>query len=505
MKEIIEIVKLSTKRRLRKVEVLNNIPTISKSNNYYRLYKGIIDGKCNNDVSAAHEMFRTVKSDKRYLMLKSRFKKLLLNSLFFLDFEHLDIGDYYKALYKCEKKLFQVKALIAIGARESGVKIALKIVDISMKFELTNILIQTSEILRNIYGILGEESQFEYYDKLLKSNFRILEAENTSDELYRRLIIKFIKSEAMKPELVPIAKQYAKQLKALCRKNDSFVLHFNMYRVWFWSYRIAGNYRSTLRVCEKAEQYMEENPLFSQKIKSAELALIKMNCFMHLQDNKNGFINAEKCDHLFDEDSINRLLFLEYYFLLAMHTGKYVQAVDIFNRAVQHPKYSEDFPKHLEKWRIFEAFLNYISTSEQNVPIALYPKKKKFNLPKFLNELPIYSKDKRGFNVLILIIQVLFLLEKQEYVKIIDRTEALKTYRSRYLRKDIDFRSSCFIKMLLIMEKKDFEKTKTKIHTEPLFQMLKKTRIRYEGSLTELEVIPYEQLWDRILKNLKKS
>ena len=187
-----------------------------------------------------------------------------------------------------------------------------------------------------------------------------------------------------------------------------------------------------------------------------------------------------------------------------MHTKKYEKAREIFNEVVGHSRFQHLSENRREKWRIFEGFLKYMTGGSEAHPDQAAAKPHRFNIWKFLNEVPIYSKDKRGLNIAILILQVLFLLDRQDYDGIISRAEALKVYCSRYLKNDEDYRSNCFLKMVLIMEKKDFDKDQTQKIADKYYSRLKASQFNYtSGNLATLEIIPYEQLWLTILQKLK--
>lgn len=151
----------------------------------------------------------------------------------------------------------------------------------------------------------------------------------------------------------------------------------------------------------------------------------------------------------------------------------------------------------------FEAYLNYIFETENLNRDFLNDGKRKFRILKFLNEVPNYSKDKRGFNIAILIIQILYMLEKGDYTGIINRSEALNVYCSRYLRKDESYRSNCFIKMLLTMEKEDFRYERTKQLAMKYYRKLTEGNEEGQNIVYEWEIVPYEILWDKVLNRLK--
>lgn len=64
---------------------------------------------------------------------------------------------------------------------------------------------------------------------------------------------------------------------------------------------------------------------------------------------------------------------------------------------------------------------------------------------RFLNDVPIFSKDKRGMNIPILIFHILYLILTKRYNDVIDRIVRIEKYTTRYLKKDDNYRSNCFI------------------------------------------------------------
>ena len=127
---------------------------------------------------------------------------------------------------------------------------------------------------------------------------------------------------------------------------------------------------------------------------------------------------------------------------------------------------------------------------------------REFRLYRFLNDVPIFSKDKRGINVTILILHIMFLLRQGKHGHICDRVDALKQYSRRYLRRDENFRSNCFIKMLILLPKASFNKMRTERHASDLVKKLNSMPIHNTRQGIETEPIPYEHLWEMTLEIL---
>ena len=97
---------------------------------------------------------------------------------------------------------------------------------------------------------------------------------------------------------------------------------------------------------------------------------------------------------------------------------------------------------------------------------------------------------------------IAFLLQRKDYNAIIDRTDSLNQYAYRYLRKDDSFRSNCMIKMVIQMTKADFNPIRTDRYTADLLKQLGSVSLAGSGENIEVEIIPFEILWDIMRKTL---
>ncbi|MBC8046996.1 MAG: hypothetical protein H7Y00_09395 [Fimbriimonadaceae bacterium] len=506
MKTLIEISKIVTKKRISKIEIFDKSLLNKKDSKFNEFYEGLIHEKFKTDEEAAKVLYDATPLDDKYRQLKSRFTKRLLNTLFFLDANDPSFSDYHSAYYTCNKNWSLVRILLGSGARNSAVKIASKTLTVAQNFRFSDIILNCARIMMSNASLVGDEKEYEKYAELIRKSMKDLEHEIAAEEMYQKLTISFATGSGIDIELAEKADGYLTEVIKLCKLSDAYALHYTMYQIKILTFQLRGDYKGTLVVCEEIEKYLDDNKAFNQKMRHATLALTRISCYLQLRDYASGKKNAEKCLELFQEGSNNWFVFLEYYFLLAMHTENYMNAAGIFLKVVNHIRFPFTSEERQEKWKIFEAYLNYVFETENlNKDLLVDANRRKFRLLKFLNEVPRFTKDKKGYNVAILVIQVLYMLEKGDHGSIINRSEALSVYCSRYLRKDDAYRSSCFLKMLLTMEKEDFKYERTK-------QMaLKFQRKLAEGSpdgsshVNDWEIIPYEVLWEKVLNRLKNK
>ena len=170
---------------------------------------------------------------------------------------------------------------------------------------------------------------------------------------------------------------------------------------------------------------------------------------------------------------------------------------------IEHPKFGSLSSYFKE---IFSTTLGYmhllVDSNLDGRSSELKSKLPEFKLGRFLNTTPVFSKDKRGINVSILLLHIGFLLQRKDFSAIIDKIDSLNQYAYRYLRKDDSFRSNCLIKMVVQMAKADFNPVRTERYTAELREDLQKVQLQGSGENIEIEIIPFDVLWSIMIKSL---
>lgn len=180
--------------------------------------------------------------------------------------------------------------------------------------------------------------------------------------------------------------------------------------------------------------------------------------------------------------------------------------MEVYQRVLNSRNWSHNEARISEKWRIYRAYMDYAMLhAGRNDKIedenTIRTTK---DLENFVRELPTYSKDKRGFYVSIIIVQILFMLEWGNIDGIIDRIESIKRYIGRYLRRPEYHRSYCFMKLLLIMEKKNFDPVAVRAAGKRYYEKLTPSDNQDMSALDTLEIIPLDDLWVNILRTLER-
>lgn len=434
---------------------------------------------------------------------KSDLTRRLIDSLFLVDLKESHYNDYQAAYYKCHQEWAAIKILLGKQARQTAIYLGEKLLNEARKYEFVDICVSISQILRYHHATRNKDTgQFEYYNNLFKAYKLKQNAEQEVEEAY--LVLKLFNTANVKGEDV---KEKAEELyagvKATLARYNTHNLHLCGYLLRSAIYTSVNDYEQTIEVCEEAIDFFEQKP-FQSQIPLQVFYYQQLVCHTQLKQFEEGKTIAQKCLDVLEEGSFNWFKYYETYFILCLYTGEYTQAKRIFLKATAHSHF-KNMPDHIsEMWKIYEAYLHYLIKINK---LELQEEDKKklsaFRLGKFMNETPIFSQQKRGANIAILSIQICYYLADQNYDKVAERIESLRMYRFRYLNQDDNFRSNCFLKMLVIIPKGNYYKQRVQYRVKRYLRELKKSPLERAHQAHQVEIIPYEDLWEMILDTLQ--
>jgi len=497
MKIVKEMVTVVTKQRIAKPKLIDDQQPLTKENLYLRLFKGISDGSFSSDEEAAAAIYQAKPADKKYLMLKSRLKERLVNTLFFLDHRRAQDSAYQRAVYDCNRNYFCAKILLTHGARISAVTMAKNTLALARKFDLNEIVMLCAKMLRHHYAMTGIKREYTKFDELAKNSLALIKAETRAEFMYESLLARVSRSKAYSKELAATAKKYFNQSKELSKYQRSFHIYLLHYRIGLLYYQIIRNYRLTLKMCNRLQSFLKKHQHFRLPSREGEIALLKMACCLYLKDYKNGKTNAEEALKFYTQGSNNWFVVMENYFILSMHAGKYKMAEEIFEQVIHHSRFQYLSAEKMEEWKIFEAYLNYGS------PDSGKKEEKEFKILKFINEVPIYSKDKEGLYATILIAQILFMIDRGDEDGVEKKVEALRIFSSRHLSGQNTIRTTNFIKLLRKLVNNNYRLERIKVKSAAYLTKLKGAQLSQRSKAEAIEIIPYENIWKLIVTRLE--
>jgi hypothetical protein len=170
------------------------------------------------------------------------------------------------------------------------------------------------------------------------------------------------------------------------------------------------------------------------------------------------------------------------------------EAYNVYDQVIDNKSFKRQVAELTEKWKIYHAYLVFYDS-------FLNKGDYKFSLPKFLNDVPVNSKDKSGYNFAIRVIEILFNAARKDYNLIFSKMDALRVYRTRYLNDNTYKRNHLFLSILLKAEKSGFSNKEMANANWPEIAELRKQN---NYIIADWEIIPYETLWDIFVELAKK-
>ncbi|HYM19529.1 MAG TPA: hypothetical protein VEW28_00835 [Candidatus Kapabacteria bacterium] len=503
MKYLREIAQIVTRYREKNLDVIDDEPSQGDTDYISKLYYGFKENKVTTDLSAAELVYGAPKIDTKYTTLKNRLKRKLLNLLFFLDIREPDFSEFSVARYQNAKNLFWINTLVGFGARNSSVKLAESGLTQALKYDFTWNSLQYLLVLRNYSRFSGSERQYDKYDQMLRNQLRTFEAELVAQELYERLTIRFSRSAAEQPDLIDVCQSYLSQLDAYKSSIDSFNFNLYYYRLRAHAKQIGQQYLESVNTCEDATQYFDKHKHVAYKLLYAEFYLQELTCFLQLREYTKGKELVEICRPLYIEGGANWFNFMEYQFLLEMHTLHFKEASEVLLKTTSNNRFQFQSEEIKEKWIIYGLYLDFALRHTHSDSIS--GAKSQMDPDRFLRTVPNFKKDKRGYNIAILILHIIMLLEKNDFGSIISRMDALRTYRNRYLQVSTNRRSALFFKMLQIMESNSFDPTVTAVKSKQYFDRLSARTSDVVEVQEGVQILSFEWLWQAIIKMLEEK
>lgn len=428
----------------------------------------------------------------------------LINELFLICSTEEDLISTDRAKIQIEKNTLIAQLMLKSFFRREGITLLEKEFKLAKKFTLPELTIRQLNTLLNHYSFVEPNaSKMKYYLNEIENEVEVYNA-----EIYVRKCNAIIsnmyvttKGGFNKSQLDTMKEMVERMQSIKQRFKTTYIISF-VSDLTFFYYQTIGDFMSGLKLANEALEEITSLPILDK----LGIYQTKMNisiAHFHLQNYSKATIGFEDAISILTKGTRNWFNTTSLYYLNLIYARDYEKLLELSISVLYHKNLSK-FPYFEEQWRLREAYLHFLIKSEI-IKLDEHQKKavKPFSLSKFINSVPFHAKDKSGQNITIIIIQVLFLLLDNKYGKIIDKIDSLTQYTYRYLHKDETFRSNCFIKMLLLMIKADFHPARTVALTSDLMKKLKNSHLITDEKSTQVEIIPYDYLWELIIEILK--
>ncbi len=450
------------------------------------LYQLLKKGSTQSEEDAIRQLLPHSKTPRRSLWkLKDKLIERIGNSLITFPnnikmdiFEKKNFEGYYYFLI--------LRLAISTGINSFIESIGRKTLKIAKEFHITELGLLTSNYLRRYYLVqdfniknfnLSNEIYLEYLNRY--------ETEIEIENLQLDLILSIKQKISYEPHTRKKIQEIYEKVDSISKNNFSYKALINSMLIKTTCLHLNMDYDKATELIAHFEKELEgfsftpfRKHLFSFELKKIPGYIVKKK-----------FLDADRsiksCLEITSNKSYNFFITKQMQTLSLFHQGRYEEAHQITVEIINIPNANS------ETWEIYHAYACILTGRH-------------FRCARFLNQVPFFSKDKKGMNINIVIIPVLDFLRKKIYYKVIDRADALKRYIYRHLLADEStYRSRQFLEILICLANSSFQLEKLECLALPYLKALDKVPLHEARQDYELEVVPYELLWNWIKQCLQ--
>jgi len=473
------------------------LPTKSKTR---QLYEAVISGEITTDTQAAKRIYNCSPKSKKYLMLKYNLKNKLTELVLLVEYSDVNKNNYTHVKLQCEKNIAIAEKLLLQNVFHNAEKIIYRILQTAEQYYLAEMQLRCANIMRLMYAMKGSADEVESWNSQIErfySFFRI-----TNDTLGMWLIIKSLVkfTLALSNDVINECDAYLEKIKLWNIEYQSPYIKLYANRISIVKHTHAKNFQQVLSHLNEIEKLVQEFSFLKSQTLTLELSIeyIKVHRSLTELDKCDKYL-ATSLQHS-DYRAFNRFEVQELNFDIELKRANYVGASQILAEVFKTQQFEYLYKPDSAAWQIRKAFLIYALTksSDYITIIKFFPEYAGgFPVHELLQNAHASGKDKHGYNIVLLIIKLLLLKEKNS-VSIDYEGRNLEMYYNRQLTNLKELRTKYFVKALSRTAIALFETNEIAKHKKWFFEQVEKNNLANNFDL--LEFIPYPTLWQLIEK-----
>jgi hypothetical protein len=500
MQDLIDLVNLVQKTKFKTHGLLECI--LQPNSQTDLLYQAIVQKQVLNDEDAKVCFPEFSKDPGKLANVKNRLKDRLSDSVFLLGFRENAFADRQKAYLDCLKTWASAMIMINRNARNVGINQLENLLRNTLRYDFTELSTEVLRVLRLHYGLCsGDEKKYAGYCTQLAEMEKVRAVEVQIEGMYMDLVIRFVNVKSGKGNISDRTEELT-TVGELLEEYQSFKVQLFGHMIQLAIYDSRNDFVHMEQTCKAALDYFQKKDYQSNL--SIEIFYYNLIiCYLYTRQYEACFAMMESFGPKLVPGSFNWFKLKELEVYTCLHAQMYQKGYDIYQETTSLTEFEQLAPSMIEIWKIMEAYFYYLAQIDALTGPTAAALKVNFKKGRFLNEVPVMSKDKQGMNVSILIVQLLFhtldplCREGDAYV------ESLNKYRTRYLTQQESLRSNYFLGMLVLALQAGRDLDVVEQKSKKFLNKLQETPWQSINQNHEIEIIPYDRLWLLILNDLK--
>lgn len=459
-----------------------------------RLLENIRNGR-NSVMDATAE--DTLKGNAGFREIKlALIEKLIASVDQFLD-ELSQSSDVRTAHIEAQKFWLNIRSMSRQNAGVLVLRLAERLLEIAEKFDLDLLCLDVSLFLRIRYcrhtpdsdRCVRAEQKYQYFR-------RVHDAGAEVEKAWVNGITLAVNPSVSREAVLEMARKQVGLIQPLMRDFPVQKVHLYGYLVELTQHTAALDYAQAMRCCDKAIRFFQERSYLALDPLQV-FHYHRLICSIHLRQFETGRQSATECLELTGDDYFNRVKINELYMLLALHTRHYAETVEVFVEANSNPEF--DFLPDISRatWALYGSYLHYLY--DAGLLDTLPGPRTGLDLPMQKSD---FETGETRLTTARAAVEFLSLLQQKRYDDLPERVEMIQKYAENFLDNDRTRRSYLFLYMLSQLPAGQFQRALVVPLAAPFLSKLQTAPLTLANQTEELEIIPYEDLWNLALESL---
>ncbi len=446
----------------------------------------------------AKKLFRSDIAIAPHRNVKHEIKTALYSELLKFKPSNYNYSLSQQAQYKAVQQHAVFKTLIYLGANQSVAALGENLLLRAMSYNFTDIIVDVSRRLCLYYSIKEiDNERLNKYSALHKKYSNILDKENIAEFCYAWIVSRSFGSAVDKDMAIKMAKKYIDANHFPIKMMDSHRFYLNHYLILLYHEELQNNYKAVEQITKEAYHHFCSLP-YEHKV--AKEAFIHKLIFSQFQLNKvnDSFTYLDQAIALSRKGHANWFISIELKLRALLSCNRYKEVQIVYQDMATQRNFVHQPLNHRIRWTLIGTYVQFLRKIE--LVAGEQP------TTQFVNKHFLFLKENRNqlgeMKVPYIISQLLLSIYMRNYDEMEARIYALKSFCSTYLKKSTpNYRSSCFIKMLLLVPQCNFNSKVVERRASLYVRRLKEESFKIDPARI-VEIIPYEELWSIILTHL---
>lgn len=448
------------------------------------------------------------KPSAKFRKLKERVMDVLADQVLMIDRKAGNLSTDQRTYYAAHRDLIVAKILEGRGGKVAAKYFYNRAARRAKTYDLNFIGVCANQALRYYAGrFQRNERRFQHYHEQMLTCQLSMSAEREATEYYSRVVMAYGTSPKSQLRVRNMAAAFVDVLEVqydVRSLGPSFAHPYYLLRLA--AVGATAGYTKLLPVITEATSFFSQSAKkFAVPLSSFYLSEFVIRILAQEYDVAESV--RQKCESLLAAGTTQWLKLQEITVQFYMYANQIDKAIHHYQLATKPlvDNTIECSSQLRERWLVIRLYLYLLHACDQHFPVpSPDPLGVKFKASRAFNNIPNLDKEKSGRNIPILFAQLLFTLFTGELTCFEQQLANAEKYITRHANHAEHFRSKCFFRLLMRLPGSDYRSDRFQKKAAGWLKKLTDNPLNTMGQSFEIEIIPYETLFQFIIHYLER-